>query len=115
MLTYCSNCGEKLPKDAYFCPKCGTKTTLGAEANAPNPLDEMSRAFAKMSTELEKAFGVAAKEMQEAFQTARENVLKSMQREPVVCAKCGTSNPAGSLYCFKCGQKLEPKGKQGQA
>jgi ribosomal protein L40E len=114
-MAYCSNCGEKLPKDAYFCPKCGTKTTLGAEANAPTPADEVRQAFAKMSTELEKAFGVAAKEIQEAFQTARENIQKSIQREPVVCGNCGTSNPGGSVYCFKCGQKLGPKSKEKQA
>ncbi len=113
-MAYCSNCGEKLPKDAYFCPKCGTKTTLGVEAKAPTPSDEMSKAFAKMSTEVEKAFGVAAREIQIAFQTARENIQKSRQKEPVVCGNCGAPNPAGSVYCFKCGQKLEPKGKEKQ-
>ena len=114
-MAYCSNCGEKLPKDAYFCPKCGTRTTLGLEAKAPTPSDEMRQAFAKMSTEIEKAFGVAAKEIQEAFQTARENIQKSMQKEPVVCGNCRASNPGGSVYCFKCGQKLEPKSKEKQA
>jgi len=114
-MEYCSNCGEKLPKDAYFCPRCGTKTKLGAEANAPTPSDEMRQAFAKMSVELEKAFNVAAKEIQTAFQTARENVQKSMQKEPIVCGNCGTKNPGGSVFCFKCGQKLEPKSKQKKA
>src|SRR4030067_2546351 len=47
-MAYCSTCGEKLPKDAYFCPKCGTKTSLGMESNAPTPSDEMRQAFAKM-------------------------------------------------------------------
>ena len=111
-MDYCSNCGEKLPKDAYFCPKCGTKTALGIEANAPMASDEMRQAFAKMSTEIEKAFTIAAKEIQTAFQTARENVQKSTQKEPIVCSDCGATNPGGSLYCFKCGQKLEPKGKE---
>lgn len=107
----CSNCGEKLPEDAYFCPKCGTKTALGVETNAATPSEDIRQSFAKMSTEIEKAFAIAAKEMQTAFQTARENIQKSMQKEPVVCGNCGATNPGGSVYCFKCGQKLGPQGK----
>jgi uncharacterized membrane protein YvbJ len=61
-MDYCSNCGEKLPKDALFCPKCGTPTTLGAKSNVYAPSEEMRQAFAKMSTEIEKAFAVAAKD-----------------------------------------------------
>jgi len=113
-MEYCSNCGEKLPKDAYFCPKCGTKTAHGFDVNAPMVSDEMRQAFAKMSTEIEKAFAVAAKEIQTAFQTARENIQKSTQREPVVCANCGATNAAGSAYCFKCGQKLQSKSEKKQ-
>ncbi len=108
-MEYCSNCGEKLPKDASFCPKCGTRTAHGAESNAPIASEEMRQAFAKMSTEIEKAFGVAAKEIQIAFQTARENMQKSTQKELIVCSNCGATNPTGSTYCFKCGQKLVPK------
>jgi ribosomal protein L40E len=115
-MEYCSNCGEKLPKDAYFCPKCGTKTALGIEANAPYVSDEMRQAFAKMSTEIEKAFTIAAKEIQVAFQTARDNIQKGTQKEPVVCGNCGATNPAGSSFCFKCGQKLQlQKSKEKQA
>jgi ribosomal protein L40E len=114
-MEYCSNCGEKLPKDASFCPKCGTKTAHGVEANAPTASDEMRQAFAKMSTEIEKAFAVAAKEIQIAFQTARDNIQKSTQKEPVVCSNCGATNVPGSAYCFKCGQKLQPKSEKKQA
>jgi ribosomal protein L40E len=114
MMEYCSNCGEKLPKDAYFCPKCGTKTVGGVEANAPFASDEMRQAFAKMSTEIEKAFAVAAKEIQIAFQTARENIQKSTSKEPIVCSNCGATNTAGSAYCSKCGQKLQPKSEKKQ-
>ena len=114
-MTYCSNCGEKIPKDANFCPKCGIKTPKGVDTNAPTPSDEMRQAFAKMSTELEKAFTVAAKEITAAFQTARENIQQSLQKEPIVCSNCGEKNPGDSIYCFKCGKKLEPKGKEKQA
>ena len=105
-MTYCSNCGEELPKDAHFCPKCGTKTSIGTEANAPTPPDELRQAFAKMSTEIEKAFAIAANEIQTAFQTARDNVQKSVQTAPIVCGNCGQTNQSGSVYCFKCGHKL---------
>ena len=111
-MAYCHNCGEKLPKDACFCPKCGTKTAHGTETNASAPSDEMRQAFAKMSAELEKAFTIASKEIQAAFQTARENIQQSMQKEPIICANCGEKNPGNSIYCYKCGQKLEPKPKE---
>src|SRR3990170_7094083 len=111
-MSYCANCGEKLPKDAYFCPKCGTKTAVGLETNAPAPSDEMRKAFAKMSTELEKAFAIASKEIQAAFQTARENIHQSMQKETAVCTNCEEKNRGDSVFCFKCGQKLEPKSKE---
>ncbi len=114
-MAYCSNCGEKLPKDALFCPKCGTKTAIGAKANVAAPSDELRQAFDKMSDELEKAFTVAAKEVQAAFQTARDNIQKSMQKEPIVCSNCGEKNPGSSVYCFKCGKKLEPKTKETKA
>jgi ribosomal protein L40E len=111
-MAYCSNCGEKLPEDANFCPKCGTRTALGAEANVPAFSDEMRQAFAKMNTEIEKAFTIAAKEIRAAFREAGENVQKSMEKEQVICGDCHEPNPGGSLYCFKCGKKLEPKGKE---
>jgi len=108
-MEYCSNCGEKLPKDAYFCPKCGTKAMKGAEANVVTPSDELREAFVKMSQELEKAFTIAAREMHAAFQTANANIQKSLQKEPLVCSNCGEKNPSGATFCYKCGKKLEPK------
>ena len=109
LMVYCSNCGEKIPKDAYFCPKCGTKAMKGTEANVAAPSDELKDAFTKMSQELEKAFTIAAKEMQAAFQTARENIQKSFYKEPLACPNCGEKNPSGAVFCFKCGKKLETK------
>jgi predicted amidophosphoribosyltransferase len=108
-MTPCSNCGEKLPKDAYFCPKCGTKAEKGVEAGVAAPSDEMREAFAKMSQELEKAFAIAAKEIQAAFQTARENIQQSFYKEPRVCPSCGEKNPSYATFCSKCGKKLESK------
>jgi uncharacterized membrane protein YvbJ len=108
-MAYCHNCGEKLPKNAFFCSNCGIKTTLGTETDTPTPPDEMRQAFAKMSVEIEKAFAIASKEIQAAFQTARESVQQSMQKENVVCANCSGINPGGSVYCYTCGRKIEDK------
>ena len=107
IMAYCSNCGEKLPKDALFCPNCGVKTLKGSETNVAAPSDEMREAFSKMGIELEKAFNIAAKEIHAAFQTARENIQKSGNKEPVACANCGEKNPGDAVYCFKCGKKLK--------
>ena len=105
-MTYCSNCGERLPKDALFCPKCGTKASTVTGTGTGTPSDEMREAFTRMSQEMEKAFSIAAKEVQEAFQTARNNIQKNIYTEPITCPNCGEKNPGNSVYCFKCGKPL---------
>ena len=114
-MVFCSNCGEKLPKDAFFCPKCGIKTALGTEANAPTPSDELRQAFAKVSTEIEKAFTIAAREIQIAFQNARENIQKSNVKEQIVCGNCQWKNQGDSVYCVNCGTKLGSQDKETKA
>jgi uncharacterized membrane protein YvbJ len=109
LMAYCQNCGEKLSKDALYCPKCGTKAVQSGESTAPTASDEMREAFNKMSQEMEKAFNIAAKEIQEAFQTARANVQKSVYKEPITCPNCAEKNPSNAVYCFKCGNKLPAK------
>ena len=115
-MSYCSNCGSKLPEDAYFCPICGTKTQKGAEANAKYPSDEMREAFTKMGIELEKAFNTAAREMHSAFQRARKNMnQKPSEQIFVVCPNCGAKNQSGAIFCRNCGNKLAtPEGKGGE-
>jgi len=116
-LTYCSNCGEKIADDANFCPKCGTKTTKGRAANAVYPSDELRDAFYTVGIELENAFNIAAREMQSAIQKAKENwQQKPAQVETVVCPKCSTKNPSGSVFCNSCGARISPIGEpQGSA
>jgi ribosomal protein L40E len=110
-MAYCSNCGEKLPKDAVFCPKCGTRTS-GSQAYTTG--EEMRQAFEKMSVEMEKAFSLAAKEIQTAFQKARANMQQTTATttEPMVCGNCNMTNPSGSVYCHNCGKKLNPETKE---
>ena len=105
-MPYCSHCGRELPEGALFCPNCGAKTPEGVKSNAVSASDEVRDVFNKASVELEKAFTIAAKEIREAFQTARSNIQKNVNKEPIVCPKCGEKNPANADYCFKCGTKL---------
>jgi uncharacterized membrane protein YvbJ len=107
LMMYCSNCGEKLPEDALFCPKCGTKTQKGVETKVSASSEEFRETLNKMGQELEKAFTIAAKEMKEAFQTARENIQKSLYKEPISCPNCGEKNPNDAVFCSKCGKKLK--------
>ena len=104
---YCSNCGEKLTKEALYCARCGVKAVENIKAGKAAPSDEMHEALTRMSQEMEKAFTIAAKEIQEAFQTAKNNVQKTLYKEPVVCPNCGEKNSGAALYCFKCGKKLQ--------
>jgi ribosomal protein L40E len=107
-MAYCINCGEKLPQDACFCPKCGYKTQI-AGTTAIHPSDELRDSFYKVGEELERAFNLAAKEIHDAFQTARTNMRQSVVKEPIICPNCGEKNSGNSAFCSKCGKKLEPK------
>ncbi len=104
-MTYCHNCGAKLPEEANFCPKCGAKTAIGVKANVAYPSDEIREAFAKMSTEVEKAFTIAAKDVHNAFQAARTNMQKE-SKGTVTCPNCGEKNQTDAVYCRKCGKSL---------
>jgi len=107
-MPYCFNCGSKLPDDAAFCPKCGTKVSAvssgGAAATVPS--DELREALTRMRVELEKAFNVAAKEVQQAFEAARNDIQRTFYKAPLTCPNCGEKNPASAIFCSKCGGKL---------
>ena len=106
-MAYCSNCGEKIADDAYFCPKCGTKTSAGKAAKAAYPADELRDAFYQVGIELEKAFNIAARETHSAIQRARENwQQKPPKQQSIICSKCATKNTFGSIFCCNCGTKL---------
>lgn len=106
-MVFCSKCGEKVPEDAYFCPKCGFRTRKGVEAGVAAPVEDVREAFAAMEKELEKAFTTAAKEMQKAFKTVTENVKEKGFARQVVCTGCGEKNPSGVSFCYKCGKKID--------
>ena len=108
-MVYCSNCGVQIADDAYFCPKCGTKTVVGKNAKASYPSDELRDAFYQVGAELEHAFTIAAHETHKAILQARNNLQqKPAQPQAVTCPKCGAKNPVGSLFCSACGSRLAP-------
>jgi uncharacterized membrane protein YvbJ len=110
-MVYCSNCGEKIPDDAYFCPKCGTKTHKGEASNATYPSNELRDAFYKVGIELERAFSMAAHETHAAIKKAKENMPQktaSNTQGPLVCTSCRTKNVSGAVFCNNCGKKLAP-------
>jgi uncharacterized membrane protein YvbJ len=113
-MVYCSNCGAKIDDDAYFCPKCGTKTQTGKAAKAVYPPDELKDTFYQIGIEMEKAFTLAAKETREAFKKVSEEFKQkpstNQQTTPSegadACPKCETKNPPGAIYCSNCGTRL---------
>ncbi len=111
-MAYCSKCGAKIDDEAYFCPKCGTKTPVGKAANANYPSDELRDAFYQVGIELEKAFTMAARETHAAFKKASANMQQktanATTQDTVVCPKCGTKNPPGSIFCSNCGTRIVP-------
>ena len=107
LMVFCSSCGKELPKDAYFCSKCGVKTSKGVETGVSAPLEDLRDAFSKMGEEIEKAFAIAGRELEKAFKRAREEIREATTREPVVCSHCGEKNSAGARFCYKCGKKLD--------
>lgn len=106
-MAYCTNCGEKIEEEAYFCPKCGTKTARGKSANAVYPMSELREALNSVTTDLEKALNMAMRETHSAIQKAKENLQsKPAQSNAVICSKCSASSPSGSVFCNACGSKL---------
>ena len=104
-MVYCSNCGQKIDDEANFCAKCGVKTARGKASSVLYPSDQLTDAFYNVGLELERAFNMAAKETHAAIKKARAN----MQPKPTVtCPKCGSSNPAGAVFCNNCGSRLAP-------
>jgi uncharacterized membrane protein YvbJ len=116
-MVYCSNCGDKIPDDAYFCPKCGTKTPVGKASKATYPADELRDTFHQVGVELERAFTIAAKKTQNAFKKVSEDIQKknpSNNQGNIECTSCKSKNVSGAVFCHSCGARVvyagEPAG-----
>ncbi len=114
-MVYCSKCGAQIAEDAYFCPKCGTKTQAGKNAKVTYPTDEIQDAFYRVGTELERAFTIAAHETHAALKRASENIQQktsssetneTKQEKTIICPNCGAKNMQGTFFCFSCGKKI---------
>jgi uncharacterized OB-fold protein len=116
-MVYCSNCGLQIADDAYFCPKCGTKTQVGKTAKVTYPSDEIRDTFYQVGVELEKAFTMAAKETHAAFKKASQDFQQktsaqtgqASQQATVVCPNCGSKNVSGAVFCHNCGKRIAPE------
>ncbi|MCW4040857.1 MAG: zinc-ribbon domain-containing protein [Candidatus Bathyarchaeota archaeon] len=95
---FCSQCAEELPDTAYFCLKCGVKTSSGIEAGVASPWN--------WEKEVEKTVTNVAQDLGRAVDTVRENVRKAINKDPRFCAKCGDKNHAESKFCYHCGSAL---------
>jgi uncharacterized membrane protein YvbJ len=111
-LAYCTKCGEKISDDAFFCPKCGTKTLKGKAANAVYPTDQLTDAFYNVGVELEKAFNLAARETHAAIKKAKEDLRQKTFQQTVACTKCSSKNPSGAVFCNSCGARIGPSEEQ---
>lgn len=109
---FCSHCGQEIPDNTNFCPKCGIRTIIGAEANIPIPRqrnweDDLESAAERIGEELEKAFTIAGRELENAVRRIKGEGEKTPAQESVSCASCGEQNQQGTNFCFKCGTKLQ--------
>jgi membrane protease subunit (stomatin/prohibitin family) len=120
-MVYCSHCGNKIDDDAYFCPKCGTKTVAGKTAKVTYPADELRDIFYQVGAEMEKALTMAAHETHEAFKKVSQDFQQknastqqaASSQATITCPKCGTKNPAGSVFCSNCGASLTQEATKG--
>lgn len=107
-MVHCSNCGQKLEENYYFCPKCGTRTGAGITAGAADPWEDVKKAMATAMEEMNKAFAKAAEETKKAFEEAKKEVQwQASSRRKIECPNCGAPSMAGSKFCSKCGKPLK--------
>jgi len=106
-MAYCSNCGQKLEENFYFCPKCGVKTKAGTAAGVTEPWENIKEAFVGAMEQMNKAFLKASEEMRKAFEEVRREIKEQTTGgRKIVCASCGATNPPESKFCSKCGKSL---------
>ena len=116
-MVYCSHCGAQIADDAYFCPKCGTKTPVGKTAKVAYPADEIQDAFYRVGIELERAFTIAAHETHSALKRASDNIQQKNSAQTsqatseisIICSNCAAKNISEATYCYNCGKPLFPE------
>ncbi len=104
---FCSKCGEKLPDDAVFCPRCGLKIAITEPAETSTLTEEWRQTLARLGETMDKALATATKEMEKAYRSTREAMRETFTKKMVTCANCNEKNSEGSTYCNKCGKRLK--------
>jgi predicted amidophosphoribosyltransferase len=102
-MVFCAKCGETIPENANFCPKCGVKTSKGKEANISPPWEDV---FSEVGEAIKNALSIAGREIEKAFKTAKEGIRNATTKEYVVCSNCGEKNRTEAQFCHKCGKSL---------
>ena len=111
LIVFCSHCGDEVPDDMNFCPRCGVRTVKGVEANVPIPRqrnweEELESAAERIGEEMEKALTITGQELEKAVRRIKEKMQTTTAKEMVNCTKCGEQNQKGTNFCFKCGNEL---------
>jgi predicted amidophosphoribosyltransferase len=106
---FCSHCGNAIPDDVNFCPKCGVRTVKGVEQNVPLPgqgnwEERFESTVETIGEELEKAFSTARRQLEQAYHRTKESMRKTS--DTVNCPNCGETNQNDTNYCYRCGTKL---------
>lgn len=90
---YCPNCGRNIPFDARMCPYCGKKF----ENDIPMNDNVKTQKFVE---EIEKV-----KEEKEAERDKVETIQE--EKKMKICPSCRYENKPNSIFCKKCGAKLD--------
>ena len=97
-MPFCNECGEKNDDDAQYCTKCGNYLTKSSkwEKNIEEAAEEIGRKAERFGKRVEKKAKAFAKSMEERSNSTSRH-----------CIGCGTELDSDSIYCTKCGKKVE--------
>ena len=94
-LKECSKCGTNLPLNALFCAKCGERL---------EPLEVPELDMHKSKEGQEKG---AVSQSDNAPVIASANIIDESSDKLKICPKCGMNLPPYSVFCAKCGERLD--------
>ena len=94
-LKECPKCGTNLPLNALFCAKCGERL---------EPLEVPELDMHKSKEGQEKG---AVSQSDNAPVIASANIIDESSDKLKICPKCGMNLPPYSVFCAKCGERLD--------
>lgn len=96
----CKKCGEFIPDDSIFCPKCGVNC-----APIPQAENAASKSQDKQLSQTENAVSQSQAEQSPPTQNA---VSQPQDEQFMKCESCGERIPVGSYYCPNCWANCHP-------